>query len=200
MARPKRVFRGEAPAFGISQEMLDRLGIGNREYNLGLFGIPAIIDVKGTVRIKVNVRTDQEYQRKLAKLDPSTTVLLVDCPGGAVAESDTNAHQGLAREISEETAGCTITEKGEFSDPLEFVPDDPTKLCDIAQWKPVLLHGVPKSSNEALDHPWVSRAELEAAATYRAVSGLGLRGRTGRMMTAALDFYENNKDKLELFS
>ena len=170
-------------------------------FNVGVFGIPAKIDADGIVRIKVNVRTDQEAQRKLAKLDPTSTVLLVDCPGGAVGNQDKGIDDAaLAREIAEETGGCTITPRGEFRLPFDLKPKEDGTPGDLAYWKPVVLHGEPKPSNEALDHPWVTRAELEAATKYRAISGLGLAGRTGKMMVAAFDFYEANKDKPELFS
>ena len=101
--------------------------------------------------------------------------------------------------VTEERGGSTIPQKGNFRPPFALLSKD-EKPGDLAFWKPVVLHDEPKPSNEALDHPWVSRAELEAATQYRAISGLGLAGRTGRMMTAALDFYEANKDKPELFS
>lgn len=91
MARPKGVFR----------------------FNVGLFGIPAKI-VDGVVRIKVNVRTDQEDQRELAKLPKDSPILMVDCSGGAVGENEDPDDSALAREISEETVDCTITPKGEF--------------------------------------------------------------------------------------
>ncbi len=167
----------------------------------GVFGIPAKI-VDGKVRIKVNVRTDQEKQKDTAKLPKDSTVLLVDCPGGGRQNKETKG-DALRREIFEETGGCTITLTGNFSpDPdLDLIKDGTTESPDdYAFWAPIVLHGDPKPSNEALDHPWVSREELETATKYRAVSGLGLKGRTGRMMVAALDFYEANKDKPELFS
>ncbi len=190
MARPKREFVFLAGEHGLT--------VGGT-FNVGVFGIPAKL-VNGEVHIKVNVRTDQARQRELAKIDPTLTVLLVDCPGGAVSSEDKGIDDAaVAREIYEETLGCTITPKGEFRSPLVLLPKD-GKPGDLAFWKPVVLHGEPKPSNEAMDHPWVTRAELEAATKYRAVSGLGLAGRTGKMMLAALDFYETNKDKPEFFS
>lgn len=170
-------------------------------FSVGVFGIPAKIDADGKVRIKVNVRTDQEYQRNVARLDPASTILLVDCPGGTVDTDDkTIDDSALAREIAEETGGCTITPKGEFRPPFALLPKEDGTGGDLAFWKPVVLHGEPKPSKEALDHPWITREELEAATKYRPVSGLGLLGRTGKMMVAALDFYESNKTNRELFS
>lgn len=93
-----------------------------------------------------------------------------------------------------------MTSKGEFRPPFALLTKDAELPGDLAFWKPIVLHGEPKPSDEALDHPWVTRAELEAGTTYRAVSGLGLAGRTGKMMVAALDFYDANKDKPEFFS
>ncbi len=75
-------------------------------FTVGVFGIPARIDAEGNVRIKVNVRTDQSRQLDLAKLDSSSTVLLVDCPGGAIGHEDVAIDDAaLAREIAEETGG-----------------------------------------------------------------------------------------------
>ncbi len=159
-------------------------------FYVGVFGIPAKL-VDGVVKIKCNVRTDQKEQRKIAGLAEESTVLLVDCPGGAIRPGDTSREAALARETAEETCGSTIVSLGEFRQPLELMGERP--LYDLAFWKPVLLIGDPKPSDEASDHPWLSRQELETADKYRAVSGLGLAGRTGQMMTAALDWYEANQ-------
>lgn len=166
-------------------------------FSVGVFGIPAKV-IDGIIKIKVNVRTDQANQRKLANLPEDSTILLVDCPGGAVKPGDTSLEQALAREIAEETGGCTMESLGDFREPLQLMKD-PSKPYDLAFWKPVRLIGEPQPSNEASDHPWVSMKELETADKYRAVSGLGLSGRTGRMMVAALEFYERSSirdDKL----
>ena len=119
-------------------------------------------------------------------------------PGGRVEEGETD-QVALTREVEEETGGCNIVSLGDFREPLPLMGDS-SKPSDLAFWKPVLLNGKPHPSNEALDHPWVSREELEAATQYRAISGLGLAGRTGRMMLAALDFYEAHKNVPNLFS
>ena len=167
-------------------------------FHVGVFGIPARI-VNGEVKIKCNVRGDQAKQKEIAKVPQESTVLLVDCPGGAVKHGDASLDAALAREIYEETDGCAIRSLGEFRRPLELMGDRSAPY-DLAFWKPVRLGGEPKPSKEATSHPWLSRQELAAADVYRAVSGLGLAGRTGKMMVAALDFYEANKDKSELFS
>lgn len=175
MARPKRIF------------------------NIGVFGIPAKL-VLGDVRIKVNVRTDQDYQWKAAKLDPIPGVQLVDCPGGAVGPEDvTSLEDALKREIAEETGGCQIRITGPFSEPFVYMNPDPDKPCDIAVWAPIILLGEPKPSNEALDHLWISLDEFNAEKPYRCVSGLGNKGRTGRMMATALSYYQSFRH-LPIFS
>jgi hypothetical protein len=166
-------------------------------FHVGVFGIGARI-IDGDVKILVNVRTDQARQKEFAKLPPESAVLLVDCPGGTIKHGDKSRQEALEREILEEL-GCSFVSIGEFSQPLELMGDRPEPY-DLASWKPVRFVGEIKPSNEAKDHPWVSRKELETADRYRPVSGLGLAGRTGRMMTAALDFFEKNRDKSELFS
>lgn len=165
-------------------------------FNVGVFGIPAKL-IGNIVKIKVNVRTDQANQKKIAGLPEDSQVQLVDCPGGAVKPGDTSLWEALKREIGEETGGCTIEPLGKFRQPLELMKGS---SYDLAFWRPVRLNGQPQPSDEASDHPWVSRQELETADKYRAVSGLGLAGRTGRMMVAALDFYETNRGDFSLFS
>ena len=50
-----------------------------RTFNVGVFGIPARI-IYDVVRIKVNVRTDQDYQRTLAKLPEDSTYFWLIAP------------------------------------------------------------------------------------------------------------------------
>src|SRR4051812_13718254 len=116
MARPKREF----------------------PFTVGVFGIPAKI-INSEVCIKVNVRGDQENQRNLAKLDPASTVLLVDCAGGAVGNEDAGIDDAaLAREIAEETGGCTMTPlEPQFRPPFALLSKEDGKPGDLAFWKPI---------------------------------------------------------------
>jgi hypothetical protein len=178
-------------------------------FTVGVFGLPARKDGLGKLRIKVNVRTDQGRQKKLAGLPADSKVKIIDMPGGGVNFNDfselkkANLFDGLGREVSEETGGCKIESLGEFRGPFMVVTnntDDEKPSGDMAFWMPIKIHGNPKPSNEALEHPWISREQFEAEDEYRCVSGLGKAGRTGRMIRAAFDFYEVNMSQGEIFS
>lgn len=168
-------------------------------FYVGVFGIPAKL-VNGVIKIKCNVRTDQEKQREIAQLPSESKILLVDCPGGAVKHGDESLDQAMNREIGEETGGCQVQPLtlGFFA-PLELMGKRLAPY-DLAFWKPIILIGQPKPSDEASDHVWLSRQELETGDKYRPVSGLGLAGRTGRMMIAALNYFESRTHMLEIFS
>lgn len=175
-------------------------------FTIGVFGLAAQKDSCGKLRIKVNVRTDQERQKELAGLPVDSKVKIVDIPGGGVDFEDfpepkkANLFTVLEREVSEETLGCTIESLGEFRGPFMVVTnntDDKKPSGDVAFWMPIKLHGNPKPSNEAMDHPWISREQFEKEDEYRCVS-VGKAGRTGRMIRAAFDFYEANAE--EIFS
>lgn len=178
-------------------------------FTMGVFGLACWND-NGTLRIKVNVRTDQERQRELAKLPADSKVLIVDMPGGGVEIEDfpdtkqANLLDVLKREVAEETGGCTLDFiPADWFGPVMVVTNisDPAKPTgDIAFWRPIKLHGKPKPTSEALDHPWVSEQQLDKETEYRCVGGLGKAGRTGRMLKAAFDFYELHRDKPMYFS
>jgi hypothetical protein len=172
-------------------------------FHVGVFGIPAKL-VDGVVRIKANVRGDEAEQSRqwgLAKLAPIPGVSIIDCPGGAVKPGDKSLEAALRREVAEETGGCKIGLLGNFSQAFEFMSEGTVeKPADLACWCPIRLIGEPKPSTEASAHPWISMAEFEAETPYRCVSGLGNKGRTGRMMRAALQWYEQNKHRPEVFS
>jgi len=165
-------------------------------FHVGVFGIPARL-INGVIRIKVNVRGDEAEQARqwtIAKLAPIPGVKIIDCPGGAVKPGDKSLEEALCREIAEETGGCQLDllDK-DFSQPFEFMSEGTLeKPGDIAIWRPIRLVGEPKPSAEASDHPWISMAEFEAETLFRCVSGLGNKGRTGRMMRAALEWFEEN--------
>ncbi len=177
-------------------------------FTVGVFGLACCND-NGTLRIKVNVRTDQDAQKKAAGLAKYSPVQIVDMPGGGVTFEDfVNTPQAtlfdvLRREIDEETRGCTVESHGDFSWPFMFVGNvnDPEKAVgDLAFWAPIVLKGKPEPSPEALAHPWVSKEQLEAEIEYRPVGKLGKNGRTGRMLLAAFNFYECRRIDKELFS
>lgn len=178
-------------------------------FTTGVFGLAARKDGLGNLRIKVNVRTDQERQKKLAGLPADSKVKIVDMPGGGVDFNDfpepkkANLFDVLRREVSEETVGCTIEPFGELRGPFMAVTNNTDEMKpsgDMAFWVPIKLRGNPKPSNEALEHPWISREQFEAEDEYRCVSGLGKAGRTGRMIRAAFDFYEANLSQEGIFS
>jgi hypothetical protein len=178
-------------------------------FTVGVFGLAAKI-VDGVIRIKVNVRTDQERQKELAKLPANSTVKIIDMPGGGVEFEDFSSlkKEGLfsvlSREIKEETGGCIIIQTSAFfcGPYLAAVNgEDPTKpVGDIAFWMPIKLIGEPKPTNEASEHPWMSRAQFNAEAPYRCVSGLGKLGRTGQMICAAFEHYELHSRKPDCLS
>ena len=172
-------------------------------FTVGVFGIPAKL-VDGVVRIKVNVRGDEVEQARqwvIAKLAPISGVKIIDCPGGAVKPDDRSLEIALRREIAEETDGCQLELLSGFSQAFEYANEGTAeKPSDLALWLPIKLIGEPKPSAEASAHPWISREEFEAETPYRCVSGLGNKGRTGRMMRAALDWFEENQNRFDLFS
>ena len=121
------------------------------QFSIGVFGLAAKI-INGIVRIKVNVRTDQDRQWAAAKLSPISGVQIVDCHGGAIQLGETQA-EALTREIREETGGCEIRITGAFSKPLPFLNTDLSKPSDMAIWVPVVLIGEPKPSNRGTGSP-----------------------------------------------
>ena len=168
----------------------------------GVFGLPAKI-LDGNIRIKVNVRTDQERQWQLAKLEPIAGVQIVDCPGGGLQQGE-DFEKGLRREIREETGDCEIKFSSSlkyFSKPYSFFGEGTAeKPNDYAFWAPIVLLGDSKPSNEALAHPWISFEEFLKENPYRCVGGLGNKGRTGQMLRSAFMFYEQNRGNPDLFS
>lgn len=183
--------------------------MANATFTVGVFGLACWND-NGTLRIKVNVRTDQARQRELAKLPVESKVMIVDMPGGGVDLEDfpdmkqANLLDVLTREVAEETDGCTLTiTTTDFFGPVMVVTNNSNAAKpagDIAFWRPIKLHGTPKPTSEALDHPWVSEQQLDDETEYRSVGGLGKAGRTGRMLKAAFAFYESHRDEPHYFS
>lgn len=148
-----------------------------RCFTVGVFAVPAIVrDCE--VRIKVNVRTDQERQKELAGID--SEVKIVDLLGGGVKEGESFL-EALVREVEEES-GCQMKSLGEFRGPL-------VAGNDMAFWMPIELIGDPRPTEEALEHIWISRDEFEAENQYRCVGKLGKEGRMGGMIREAFSFY-----------
>lgn len=187
-------------------KVVRRLVVARALFKVGVFGLACWND-NGVLRIKVNVRTDQETQRKKIGLtDPN--IKIIDMPGGGVEIEDFSGQQVslfevLQREIAEETGGCSIKSVGDFSAPymvaLNTQPPDGV-VGDLAFWMPVILKGRPKPSAEALDHPWINLEQLEAETEYRVVAGLGKAGRSGQMLRAAFAFYQAQAGNAEYFS
>ncbi len=168
------------------------------KFSVGVFGIPAKI-VNGVIRIKVNVRMDQDRQRKAAGLPEDSPIFLVDCPGGGVMTDDESMESALQREVFEETGGCEFIDCDGWQEPLVLLNREKGQY-DIAFWKPIRLAGEPKPSSEASDHPWLSIEDLQSGDKYRPVSGLGLKGRTGQMMLGAIQWFKNAPGGSRYFS
>ncbi len=173
---------------------------------MGVFGLACWND-KGILRIKVNVRTDQEGQRnKIGATD--SNIQMIDLPGGGVEIEDLSNLQCsllhvLQREIAEETGGCSIDPVGDFSAPYMIVLNREGSghvEGDLAFWIPVILKGRPRPSVEALDHPWISLQQLEAETEYRVVGGLGKAGRSGKMLRAGFSFFQAHIGNTRCFS
>lgn len=182
--------------------------MGKATFTLGVFGVACRND-KDILRIKVNVRTDQEAQRKAAGLPEDSKVLIFDLPGGSVEREDfpdvtmASLFRVLCREVAEETGGCAVDCAGDFSAPFLVVTnnqDDAKPVGDIALWMPIILRGIPIPSSEALAHPWITLDQLEAETEYRAVGKLGRVGRTARMIRAGFEWFEERKKLYPGFS
>lgn len=187
---------------------LEGTKVSKATFTIGVFGLACWND-KGILRIKVNERTDQARQKKIAGLPEDCPVKIIDMPGGGVEISDfpdpkqASLWTVLEREIAEETGGCKIDSGGPFSEPFMVVTnnqDDNKPTGDIAFWMPVVLHGKPLPTSEAQNHPWITLQQLDAETEFRAVGGLGKAGRTGSMIRAAFCWYAERCYDLNLFS
>ena len=167
-------------------------------FTVSVFGLAAVL-IEDAVRIMLNIRTDQDHQWKIAGSDPISGVFIVDCPGGGVLPADKDLASALRRQIIVETGGCDIVQLGKFMGPIPYFNLNPKLPSDLAFWTPIRLIRQPKPSDEAFDHPWVSREEFEADAPFRCVSALGNKGRTGQMVRAAFEFFEANANLSHYF-
>jgi len=149
-------------------------------FTVGVFGLACWND-NGTLRIKVNERTDQKRQKELAGLPNDSTAKIIDMPGGGVELEDFSQSKKetlldiLRRVVDEETGGCTFSSSGEFSQPFMVVTnnqDNSLVTGDIAFWMPICLIGKPKPTNEAQNHPWITFSQLNEEDEYRAVAAL----------------------------
>jgi 8-oxo-dGTP pyrophosphatase MutT (NUDIX family) len=182
--------------------------VAKATFTVGVFGL-ACRASNGTLRIKVNVRTDQKRQRQLAGLPEDSAILIIDMPGGGVQLQDfpnpsqASLFEVLKREVYEETGGCTIESLGEFSQPFMVInnnQDENEPAGDLAFWMPILLRGTLLITSEALDHPWITLEELLSETRYRAPGKLGKNGRTSHMLQAAFGFYKSYKANTSFFS
>lgn len=172
-------------------------------FTVSVFGLACWND-NGKLRIKVNVRTDQKRQRKLAKLPADSKVLIVDLPGGNVELEDfpdmehATPLNVLMRKVAEETGGCTLgIIPADFFGPMMMVTNnsDPARPAgDIVFWRPITLHGTPKPTSKVLEHLWVTQLQLADETKYRCVGGLGKYGRIGHMLMTAFDFFQIHRD------
>lgn len=176
-------------------------------FTVEVFGAAARFDSDGTVRVLVNVRTDQAVQRKRAGIAPDSTVKIIDLPGGGITIEDCSDPQNpfpmlraLKREVLEETHCSEVDIIDEISGPIMYIADPPFDgpQGDMAFWAPIFIHGTPQPSPEATEHVWISRTELVTETVtetkYRTPGKLGIKGRMGSMILAALRWWEQNRD------
>jgi len=109
----------------------------------------------------------------------------------------------LKREVREETGGCKIKQVGLCSQPDMVIKESAAEqntVGDLAFWIPIVLFGKPIPTNEALALPWITLGELDREDKFRTVGGLGIRGRTGRMVRDAFEFFLLSRLNSDLFS
>ncbi|MBI3256026.1 MAG: NUDIX domain-containing protein [Candidatus Andersenbacteria bacterium] len=172
-------------------------------FKVGLFAFIARITGSLDVEFLVNVRTDQERQRKNAKLPDDWPGKIVDLPGGTfqVREKvqtddgeeelpgDPDFESCLTREVGEETAGCEIkpvTDNFSPAFPLIKAETGTSEAPhDLAFIRVMNIIGQPRPNAEASEHRWVTLDQLKAETEVR-FPGLGKNGRMARMATWAL--------------
>ncbi|OGY31204.1 MAG: hypothetical protein A3C02_04785 [Candidatus Andersenbacteria bacterium RIFCSPHIGHO2_02_FULL_45_11] len=161
-------------------------------FKVGLFAVIGRIINQNSVGILVNVRTDQEKQRKLAELPDDWEGVIVDLPGGTFQMGDDTFQTCLAREIREETGGC---EPGFFASILGPFPmikadtgtaDKPHDLAFVAACE---ITGEPIPTPEASEHRWVTWKQLQEETEFRLPGKLGKNGRMAKMIEAAMPLF-----------
>lgn len=158
-------------------------------WKLGIFAVFAR-RTQGDWKILVNVRTDQEEQRKLAGLPDDWAGVIVDIPGGTFQQEDESLEACLEREVSEKTGGCEAKMIHEnFLGPFPLInpttgsAKDPHDLALAAACE---LIGEPRPTPEAREHRWVTWKQLEAEEVVRLPGKLGKNGRMAKMITTAI--------------
>ena len=159
------------------------------QFGCGVFAVIARV-IDGEVRLLVNVRTDRERQLGLANLPSTSTVEIVDLPGGTLDTDDKTLQDCLRREVHEETnveqGGIRILQW----DPLLCAPfiNLGEEIQNIAMVWPVTIEGEPSPSNEAAKNLWVSEAEITAGETVRC-PGKNKHGRMYQLMMAGFKYW-----------
>lgn len=158
-------------------------------FKVGIFAVIGRLNYQNEVEILVNVRTDQEKQRKLADLADDWLGMVVDLPGGTLQIGDLSFEQCLEREIAEKTAGCDSKLLSNIFGPFPLIKAETgtaEKPHDLAFVAAVELFGEPRPNREASEHRWVTWKQLEAEQEVWLPGKLGKTGRMAKMISACL--------------
>lgn len=160
-------------------------------FRVGVFGLSGRRNDKNEIEFPMNVRTDQERQRKAAGLPDDWKGVIVDLPGGTFQAGDMDFASCLKREVFEETGGCNCEVLGgeSFLGPFMLIkPDTGTaeKPHDFAFIAPCQITGEMHPTSEASEHRWVTWRQLLDEEEIR-LPAKGKEGRMAKMILACLD-------------